>query len=215
MLILAGPCTSARRTPGDYSHPRSPARSARSGSRASPADPPQTAPQQAPSGTRRFRDTSHPETPLRGRAQSALPRAPSDPSSANPGAYWSALLGTGNRPGFKPSRNPITPSTTTSFLWFRRSGRWYSPRHGRTGSIYAQSTPQNMVEQNTHVHTASHGLPHRKKHVIGGAVVYQDVKLDVHIAAGVADLVGQQLEKMFVVGADRRGVAAQHGLRAE
>lgn len=33
------------------------------------------------------------------------------------------------------------PSTTTSLRWLRRSGRWYLPFRGCTGSIQAHATP--------------------------------------------------------------------------
>ena len=35
----------------------------------------------------------------------------------------------------------IRPSMTTIFRWLRRSGRWYLPLVGWTGSIHVHSTP--------------------------------------------------------------------------
>ena len=37
--------------------------------------------------------------------------------------------------------NATRPSTTTILRWLRRSGRWYLPLNGITGSIHAHFTP--------------------------------------------------------------------------
>ena len=40
--------------------------------------------------------------------------------------------------------NPTSPSTTRSLRWLRRSGRWYRPFNGCTGSISCQRTPDRV-----------------------------------------------------------------------
>ena len=37
--------------------------------------------------------------------------------------------------------NATRPSTTTILRWLRRSGRWYLPLNGMTGSIHSHFTP--------------------------------------------------------------------------